>query len=104
MTEAANEATTSGAFCTSMSCSSEVKQVCKKDKLKTSTFCQTTYVIVDGKVNGRSIFVATGCDGNRACPTGQDPIYYWPGVSSDETFPQDLWDKPDIAKPRAPHR
>lgn len=100
ITAAAKKATTRGPTCTTLNCSGEVVDICDKDELKTGPLCQSTYIIADGKPVGMTLFVAT-CNGNLPCREGQDRKYYWNGVSTDETFPKDLYDKPEIAKWRA---
>lgn len=102
ITAAEQRATTRGAVCTTQGCAGEVIQICDKDKLRTAPLCQSTYVLsASGQPEGLTVFVAT-CDGNAPCREGQDQKYYWNGVSTDESFPKDLYDKPDIAKWRNP--
>ncbi|KUJ23341.1 uncharacterized protein LY89DRAFT_635605 [Mollisia scopiformis] len=57
---------------------------CDKSSLSdVANYCNTTpHQDANGHADGKVIFVYTDCDTNIALPNGQDPAYWFPGVST----------------------
>ena len=57
---------------------------CEKNSLSnTPNYCNTTpYKDSNGHADGKVVFVYTNCATNAVLKTGQDPAYWYPGVST----------------------